>query len=81
MRDCKQGEKKRRRINEGIQGEKCREYFIEMFGGVEGKVVEERRKGRERDEEEKLGKKGGEGDKETENRKGGRNRRFGEQNM
>lgn len=48
------GERDRRRINEGIEMNKWREYFMNMLGVVEEKVVGERgkRSGRERREEE-----------------------------
>lgn len=47
----------RRRINEGIRIEEWRKYFMELLGGVEGKVVKGYRDRREEeDREESIGR-------------------------
>lgn len=47
----------RRRVNEGIRIEEWREYFMELLGGVEGKVVRRYRHRRgEEDGEEGIGR-------------------------
>lgn len=38
-------------MNEGIEMEEWRDYFMELLGGVEIRVVRGARKGRERDNE------------------------------
>ncbi|XP_067212233.1 golgin subfamily A member 6-like protein 6 [Linepithema humile] len=53
-------ERKRRvKINDGIEMEEWKEYFMRLLGGTEGKVVKggERKKGEEGEEEEKISRK------------------------
>lgn len=47
--------RKRKRMNEGIEMEEWR-CFMRLLGEVEGRVKKRSRKGKERDEEEELGK-------------------------
>lgn len=49
--------KSKKKVNEGIEMDVWREYFMELLGGVEGRVLRGLKKGRKRDEEEDL--KGG----------------------
>lgn len=46
---------RRKRMNEGIEMEEWR-CFMRLLGEVEGRVKKGSRKGKERDEEEELGK-------------------------
>lgn len=48
--------KRRKVVNEGIEMGEWMEYFMELLGGVEVRVRRGARKGRERDNEEDLGK-------------------------
>lgn len=54
--DINKDRKRKKVVNEGIEMEEWRDYFMELLGGVEIRIVRGARNGRERDNEEDLGK-------------------------